>query len=84
MNRRSLALTFVALTTVFMAGCTMCQCPDDSYGYFGGLYQRTDPTNGRAGSIVTTNGEMAVEEGEVIDDQGAIIDDDGTYYENGD
>jgi len=79
MNRRWMALTFVALTTATLAGCTMCQCPDDSYGYYGGLYQRTDPVHGRAGSIITgASGEIAADEGEIIDEGPT---DEGPYYD---
>jgi len=77
-----MALTFAALITAVAMGCTMCPCPEDAYGYYGGLYQRTDPVHGRAGSIITgTGGEVTADEGEITD-EGAILDDDGTYYES--
>lgn len=47
----SLALV---LSVVALCGCSSCCSPyDDDYPVFGGLFQRSDPANGRVGSMFT-------------------------------
>jgi len=73
MNRSWIAVAFAALIGLPLVGCTMCEAPEDTYGYFGGLYQRPDPTYGRAGSIITAGDEVVADEGTVVEDD--------VYYE---
>ncbi len=54
MARRTLStLMLVAWASLPLAGCTICQSPEDAnYGYFGGVTTRNSPSQGRAGSVL--------------------------------
>jgi len=84
MNRRWTAVLFATLTAALFSGCTMCCPPDDSYGYYGDLYSRSDPVHGRAGSILSGGGEVVTDNATATDDGDEMLDDDGgVYYEDG-
>ena len=63
--RRSLLIT-ACLLVAPLAGCTICPSPYDcDYGFYGGSWQRHEPSQGRVGSAFNNAGSPvnpAVEE----------------------
>src|SRR4051794_24718530 len=54
--RRSL-IASLCLLAAGLAGCTICASPYDShYGFYGGSWQRYEPTQGRVGSAFNNAG----------------------------
>lgn len=47
----------IALLTGAPAGCRAClDCDDDTYAAYGGAWQRTNPSGGRVGSVLSEAG----------------------------
>lgn len=72
MHRRLWYALALLASSALLTGCSLCQGIDDSYGYYGGLYQRPDAVHGRAGSILSGTDYVAEED---------VILDEGSYYE---
>jgi len=54
--KRLMSLLVICLISTNV-GCSLCSsCDDYSYGAFGGVWERTDPVNGRVGSAFTPSG----------------------------
>ena len=61
--KRLMSLLAISLISTNV-GCALCSsCDDYSYGAFGGLWERSDLTNGRVGSAFSPQG-YPVSEGE--------------------
>ena len=61
MKRSLFACSLLALAAA-ISGCAMCGSPyDDTFDAQGGLWQRTDPTSGRVGSLFEPAGTKAGE-----------------------
>ena len=59
--KRLMSLLAICLISTNV-GCALCSnCDDYSYGAFGGLWERTDPVNGRVGSAFTPVGFSTLE-----------------------
>ena len=60
MNRYLLHCLLIA-SLAALSGCAMCAGPfDHNYPAFGGAWQRSDPVNGRVGSIFEPAGDQVV------------------------
>lgn len=66
MSRHTLSTLLIAICLP-LAGCAICQNPDDdNFGYFGGITSRAHASQGRAGSLFDDGSATTADEGEWI------------------
>lgn len=90
--RNLISAIVLALFGISCSGCSIC-CPGylDDYATVGGKWERTNPTSGRVGSILSDHGASVVAHEEPYIDSGEEVyyddgyyetDEDGTVYES--